>query len=186
MEGRTEPRKGVSLLLVLVMTFSLLPGVQAQSGEVLLDAESFSVDDYASFEGASLPFTVELHEQSGATADVNLTLLVNTLEGTLLSSTTQTVGEMTPLEERNVSAVFENLPFGFSEVTVLLEGDVGANTSTHMVSLSRTVQLEVKADNTNAQRFYTRRGMTVRQELHGYYQSGLGFMMRGPLEPPTN
>ena len=140
MEGRTEPRKGVSLLLVLVMTFSLLPGVQAQSGEVLLDAESFSVDDYASFEGASLPFTVELHEQSGATADVNLTLLVNTLEGTLLSSTTQTVGEMTPLEERNVSAVFENLPFGFSEVTVLLEGDVGANTSTHMVSLSRTVQ----------------------------------------------
>ena len=50
----------------------------------------------------------------------------------------------------------------------------------------RQVQLEVKADNTNAQRFYTRRGMTVRQELHGYYQSGLGFMMRGPLEPPTN
>ena len=140
MEGRTEPRKGVSLLLVLVMTFSLLPGVQAQSGEVLLDAESFSVDDYASFQGASLPFTVELHEQSGATANVNLTLLVNTLEGTLLSSTTQTVGGMTPLEERNVSAVFENLPFGFSEVTVLLEGDVGVVHSTHVDSLSRTVQ----------------------------------------------
>lgn len=50
----------------------------------------------------------------------------------------------------------------------------------------RHVQLEVKADNTDAQRFYTRRGMTVRRELHGYYQSGLGYMMRGPLEPPSN
>ena len=112
MEGRTEPRKGVSLLLVLVMTCSLLPGVQAQSGEVLLESDSFSIDDYASFEGASLPFTVELHEQSGATANVNLSLLVSTLEGTLLSNTTQAVGEVSSLEQRNVSAAFENLPFG--------------------------------------------------------------------------
>ena len=140
MEGRTEPRKGLSLFLVLVMTCSLLPGVQAQSGEVLLESDSFSIEDYASFEGASLPFTVELHEQSGATANVNLSLLVSTLEGTLLSNTTQAVGEVSPLEQRNVSAAFENLPFGFSEVTVLIQGDVGANTTTHVVSISRTVQ----------------------------------------------
>ena len=45
------------------------------------------------------------------------------------------------------------------------------------------VQLEVKANNTGAQRFYKLRGLTVRQELVGYYQSGLGYMMRGPLNP---
>ena len=50
----------------------------------------------------------------------------------------------------------------------------------------RYVQLEVKADNIDAQRFYTRRGLTVRQELHGYYKSGLGYMMRGPLIPPSD
>ena len=48
----------------------------------------------------------------------------------------------------------------------------------------RHVQLEVKADNLGAQRFYQRRGLAIQQELHGYYKSGLGYMMRGPLHPP--
>ncbi len=50
----------------------------------------------------------------------------------------------------------------------------------------RQVQLEVKANNTGAQRFYQRRGLTVQSELKGYYQSGLGYMMRGPISPPTD
>lgn len=50
----------------------------------------------------------------------------------------------------------------------------------------RYVQLEVKANNTGAQRFYRRRGLNVQQELKGYYQSGLGYMMRGPLPPPAD
>ncbi len=50
----------------------------------------------------------------------------------------------------------------------------------------RHVQLEVKAENVDAQRFYERRGLTVQQELHGYYKSGLGYMMRGPLAPPRD
>ena len=50
----------------------------------------------------------------------------------------------------------------------------------------RHVQLEVKANNTGAQRFYQRRGLNVQQELKGYYQSGLGYMMRGPLPPPAD
>mgnify|MGYP001363085298 FL=1 len=50
----------------------------------------------------------------------------------------------------------------------------------------RQVQLEVKAENTGAQRFYQRRGLTVQTELNGYYQSGLGYMMRGPLLPPKD
>ena len=49
----------------------------------------------------------------------------------------------------------------------------------------RRVQLEVKAENIDAQRFYEARGLTVQKELHGYYQSGLGYMMQGPLRPPA-
>ena len=48
----------------------------------------------------------------------------------------------------------------------------------------RHVQLEVKAENERAQSFYQRRGMEIKQPLTGYYQSGLGYMMRGPLEAP--
>lgn len=43
------------------------------------------------------------------------------------------------------------------------------------------VQLEVKAANHRAQSFYKLRGMSVQSELVGYYASGLGFMMKGPL-----
>ena len=50
----------------------------------------------------------------------------------------------------------------------------------------RHVQLEVKAENVDAQRFYIRRGLTVQRELEGYYKSGLGYMMRGPLSPPLD
>ena len=45
----------------------------------------------------------------------------------------------------------------------------------------RQVQLEVKADNKDAQRFYQRRFLEIKVPLEGYYQSGLGYMMRGPL-----
>ena len=50
----------------------------------------------------------------------------------------------------------------------------------------RRVQLEVKASNEGAQRFYQRRGLHIEQELNGYYQSGLGYMMRGPLSSPDD
>ena len=43
------------------------------------------------------------------------------------------------------------------------------------------VQLEVKATNVGAQRFYERRGLRIQQRLEGYYQSGLGYMMKGLL-----
>lgn len=48
----------------------------------------------------------------------------------------------------------------------------------------RRVQLEVKASNKGAQRFYRQRSLHIEQELDGYYQSGLGYMMRGPLSSP--
>lgn len=48
-----------------------------------------------------------------------------------------------------------------------------------------TIQLEVRAANEKAINFYRKRGMKVVQELHGYYNSGVGYLMRGPL-PATS
>ena len=45
-----------------------------------------------------------------------------------------------------------------------------------------TIQLEVRATNTRAIDFYRKRGLEVIQELHGYYNNGLGYLMRGPLQ----
>lgn len=46
----------------------------------------------------------------------------------------------------------------------------------------KQVQLEVRASNTRAISFYRNRGLSVIQELHGYYRQGVGYMMRGELQ----
>jgi len=140
MEGERRSQRGVTFLLVMLFVFSLFPGVQAQAGEVLLEEASFSIVDYASFEGENLSFTVEIHEQSGGSSNATLFLLVETLEGTLLSNSSLGLNEFLALEQRNVSGAFVGLPFGFSTVSLVLDGDVGSNTTTHQSILTRTVQ----------------------------------------------
>jgi len=43
------------------------------------------------------------------------------------------------------------------------------------------IQLEVKASNTKAIKFYENRGLKIIQKLEGYYKSGLGYVMRGEI-----
>ena len=140
MEGRRRSQRGVVLLLVMLLVFSMFPAVQAQAGEVLFEDASFSIGDYASFEGENLSFFVELHEQSGGASNVTLYLVIANLEGAILSNTSQNLSEFQALEERNISGTFVGLPFGFSTVSIALEGDVGSNSTTHSSVLSRTVQ----------------------------------------------
>ena len=140
MEGERRSQRGISLLLAMLFVFSIFPGVQAQAGEVLFEEASLSIVDYTSFEGEDLSFTVELHELGGGAANVTLYLVVATLEGVELSNTSQSLSEFQALEERNITGTFVGLPFGFSTVSISIEGDVGSNSSTHQSELSRTVQ----------------------------------------------
>ena len=45
----------------------------------------------------------------------------------------------------------------------------------------KEIQLEVRADNEFAIEFYKRRGLETISVLEGYYQSGIGYVMRGTI-----
>jgi len=140
MEGKGRSGRGVGLFLVMLLLTPLFAAVQAQSGGVVFDEASFSIDEYTAFEGENLSFTVEVHELSGFASNASLHLLVETLEGLVLSNTSLSLAEFQAFEVRNISGVFTGLPLGFSTVSVSLDGDLGTNTSTHQSVLSRTVQ----------------------------------------------
>jgi len=98
---------------------------------------------------------------------------------------------------RTIHGVFWSTPFKDDIVRVVAfvirrchQGQTwGAQAWSHFEKVAfehgfRHIQLEVKADNTGAIKFYRRRGLIHQQDLVGYYQSGLGHMMRGPLQEP--
>ena len=62
----------------------------------------------------------------------------------------------------------------------------GAKAWDHLVEASlaegkKIIQLEVKAENIRAQKFYTSRNLAVVRHLSNYYASGLGYLMKGPI-----
>jgi hypothetical protein len=127
-------------VLVILLVLPLFSSVQAQGGAALIEEASFGIVDYATVESANLSTTLEVHELTGLSANVSLLLKVESLEGTLLSNETQILSELSGLEERNLTATFTDLPYGYSRVTAELHGEVGVNTSTHLSSITRTVQ----------------------------------------------
>lgn len=129
-----------SVLLALLMATSLLSTVQAQSGSVLIDEESVSLQNASTFEGSTLFFSLEIHETGGQQANVSARLVVQSLEGSELNNSSVSVAPLSIFEQRNISFSIDDLPFGFSQVTVILEGDVGTNSTGYVTSVSRTVQ----------------------------------------------
>ena len=129
-----------AVLLALLMATSLLSTVQAQSGSVLIEEGSVSLQNTSSFEGATLSFSLEVHETGGHQANVSARLVVQSLEGSELNNSSLTLAPLSIFEQRNLSFSVNDLPFGFSQVTVMLEGDVGTNASGYATSVTRTVQ----------------------------------------------
>ena len=140
MEGNRTRVGGLAPLVVFLLLVPMLPAAQAQSGAVMIELDSFGIEDYASIESENLTFALELHETSGFQANVSLSLRVESLEGTLISNETQTIPQFGINEERNLSLTVLNLPFGYNIITAELFGDIGSNTSEHVSALSRTVQ----------------------------------------------
>ncbi len=140
MGGGTRLERQHSLLLVLVLTLPMLTLAQAQGGAVLIDEDSFSLVDGQTFEGDSISATLELNEVLGSSANVSITLLVQTLDGEVLSNQSQAVSELLAGEVRNVSVSFTGLPYGHSVLVATLTGEVGSNNSQLVDTVSATVQ----------------------------------------------
>ena len=118
----------------------LLTLAQAQGGAVLIDEDSFSLVDGDTFEADSVSATLELNEVLGASANVSITLLVQTLDGEVLSNQTQAVSELLAGEVRNVSVSYTGLPYGHSVLVATLTGEVGSNNSQLVDTVTATVQ----------------------------------------------
>ena len=140
MEGDTGAARRLSFVLVMLLVVPLFSGVQAGGGAALIEEASFGTVDYATVESANLSTTLEVHELTGFSANISLSLKVETLEGTLLSNQTQSVSELGAFEQRNLTITFNDLPYGYSKITAELFGEIGTNTSTHLSSIVRTVQ----------------------------------------------
>ena len=140
MGGGTALERQRSLLLILLLTLPMLSLAQAQGGAVLIDADSFSVADGATFEADAVSATFELNEVLGSSANVSIALLVQTLDGEVVSNQTQTTAELSGGEVRNVSVMFTGLPYGHSVLIATLTGEVGSNNSNLVDTVSATVQ----------------------------------------------
>lgn len=128
------------MVLVMLLMLPLLAGVQAQGGGALLDDASFNLNNGTTFSNETLDFTFEVHETAGQEANVTAHLVAQTLEGVEVSNSSFPISGLAAFEQRNVSASLLSMPFGYSQVSVSLTGDVGVNTSTQTTSITRTVQ----------------------------------------------
>lgn len=133
-------RPQIALLLVFMFLLPLTNVAQASGGSVLIEETSFGLANYQQLNDANLSFTTELHEMDAGHANVSLLVTVASLEGIELSNTTVSLGEFSPSEQRNVSLTVENISYGYSEISVSIQGDYGVNSTTHLTSISRIVQ----------------------------------------------
>ena len=130
----------IALVLALMFLLPLTSVVQAGGGSVLIDEASFGLYDYQQVNDETLTFTAELHELHGGQANASLLVTVSSMEGIEMSNTTVSLSPFSASEERNVSLIVENLSYGYSNISVSLEGDSGVDSQTHKTSISRIVQ----------------------------------------------
>lgn len=132
-----------------------------------------------------------LQETGELYADVSLSALnIPKWEGNLLL-----VDQETYPEASSLHGLLWSLPFLESGIRIAafvvsrqhqskgLGGKAWTHLLQHAQSLGKeTIQLEVKAENTRAQKFYRLRGMEVVKQIEHYYQSGPGLVMKGTIE----
>ncbi|MGB1354571.1 MAG: hypothetical protein ACPG60_02035 [Poseidonia sp.] len=130
----------LALFIAFMFLLPLANVVQASGGSVLIEDASFGLVNYQQVNDENLSFTVELHEMDAGQANVSLSVIVSSMEGVEISNTTTVLNEFSASEQRNVSLFVENLSYGYSNISVSLEGDYGVDSPTHMVSISRIIQ----------------------------------------------
>ena len=117
----------------------MAPLVSANGGGAVIEVSTIQLSEMDTFENSDLEVPFTIVEQSGIDADIEVNVLISTLEGTVLHnlSTNYTIlaSGSTPI---NYS--FPNMPYGFSNLIVTMTGDTGTIDSNYVTEFNRTIQ----------------------------------------------
>ena len=121
------------------MTVILVPLVSANGGGAVIEVSSIQLSEMDTFENSNLEVPFTIVEQSGIDADIEVSVLISTLEGMELhnQSTNYTIlaSSSTPIDYS-----FPNMPYGFSNLVVTMTGDTGTVDSNYVTEFNRTIQ----------------------------------------------
>ncbi len=128
-----------NIACILLITVILAPLVSATGGGAVIEVSTIQLSEMDTFENSDLEVPFTIVEQSGIDADIEVNVLISTLEGTVLHnlSTNYTIlaSGSTPI---NYS--FPNMPYGFSNLIVTMTGDTGTIDSNYVTEFNRTIQ----------------------------------------------
>jgi uncharacterized CHY-type Zn-finger protein len=128
-----------NLVCALLIAVILAPLVSASGGGAVIDVSSILLGEMETFEDSSLEVPFTIVEQSGLDAEIEVNVVISTLEGTELhnQSTNYTV---LAFGSTSVNYTFSNMPYGYSNLIVTMVGDLGTEDSNNVTGFNRTIQ----------------------------------------------
>ncbi|MDE0558032.1 MAG: hypothetical protein OSB30_06125 [Candidatus Poseidoniaceae archaeon] len=128
-----------NLVCALLIAVILAPLVSASGGGAVIDVSSILLGEMETFEDSDLEVPFTIVEQSGLDAEIEVNVVISTLEGTELHnlSTNYTV---LAFGSTPVNYTFSNMPYGYSNLIVTMAGDLGTEDSNNVTGFNRTIQ----------------------------------------------
>ena len=128
-----------NLVCALLIAVILAPLVSASGGGAVIDVSSILLGEMETFEDSYLEVPFTIVEQSGLDAEIEVNVVISTLEGTELhnQSTNYTV---LAFGSTPVNYTFSNMPYGYSNLIVTMTGDLGTEDSNNVTGFNRTIQ----------------------------------------------
>ena len=138
-ERMTSPIIVTNLVCALLIAVILAPLASASGGGAVIEVSSILLGEMETFEGGDLEVPFTIVEQSGLDADIEVNVVISTLEGTELhnQSTNYTV---LAFGNTSVNYTFSNMPYGYSNLIVTMVGDLGVEDSNNVIGFNRTIQ----------------------------------------------
>ena len=138
-ERMSSPNIVTNLVCALLIAVILAPLASASGGGAVIEVSSILLGEMETFEDSDLEVPFTIVEQSGLDAEIEVSVVISTLEGTELhnQSTNYTV---LAFGSTLVNYTFPNMPYGYSNLVVTITGDIGVEDSNNVTGFSRTIQ----------------------------------------------
>ena len=127
------------LVCTILLAVILAPMVSASGGSAVIEVSSIQLDEMGTFEASDLEVPFTIIEQSGMDADVEVGVIISSLEGAEIHN--QSIN-YTILASGStlINYTFANMPYGFSNLAVTMTGDTGTADSNYVTQFNRTIQ----------------------------------------------